>query len=68
MDKEGIVFGILLSLLAQGFYDIIFYVSQGKYVEEWAALTATSGTLLFLLLVLSRKGFFSKDKRKSKTK
>jgi small-conductance mechanosensitive channel len=65
MDKESIAFGIILAVAVQGFYDILFYISQGKYVEEWASLTALSGTLAFLLIVLLWKGYF-KPKQKTK--
>ena len=64
MDKEGIAVGIIRALLVQGLYDILFYVSQGKYVEEWASFTALSGTLASLLFVLSWKGYFKIQKTK----
>jgi hypothetical protein len=68
MDKESIAVGIIPSLLAQGLYDILFYVSQGKYVEEWASFAALSGTLAFLLFVLSRKGYFKPKQKQKKQK
>ena len=68
MDKEGIVLGIILALIIQGLYDILFYVSQGRYVEEWASLTAMSGTLAFLLFVLSWKSYFKPKQKRKKQK
>jgi len=68
MDKESIAVGIILALLVQGLYDILFYVSQGKYVEEWASFTALSGTLAFLLVFLSWKGYFKPKQKPKKQK
>jgi hypothetical protein len=68
MDKEGIAVGIILALLVQGLYDVLFYVSQGKYVEEWASFTALSGTLAFLLFVLAWKGYFRPKQKQKKQK
>ncbi|MCJ7631436.1 hypothetical protein MUP77_03405 [Candidatus Bathyarchaeota archaeon] len=64
MDKEGIAFGILLSLLVQGFYEVIFYTLQGKFVEEWAASAATLGAFATFLGLLHWKGYFKKQKIK----
>ena len=60
MDKEGIVFGILLSLIVQGFYGMIFYAIQVRYVEEIAAMIATFGTFAVFYGVLRSKGYFER--------
>jgi hypothetical protein len=60
MDKEGIVFGILLALLVQGFYEVIFYAIQGKFVEEWAASAASVVTFAVLFGLFYWKGYFKK--------
>jgi hypothetical protein len=65
MDKKGFVFGVLFSLLAQGFYETIFYALQRKFVEEWAASVASVGAFAVLLGLFYWIGYFKpKQKRK----
>jgi hypothetical protein len=65
MDKKSFVFGVLFSLLAQGFYETIFYALQGKLAEEWAASMAVTLALAFLSGLFYWKGYF-KPKQKTK--
>jgi uncharacterized membrane protein YhhN len=65
IDKVSLAFGVILSLCAQGLYETIFYAYQGKTNEEWAALIATIGTVVILILALYWKGYF-KDAEKKK--
>jgi hypothetical protein len=48
IDKEGIVWGVMISLAVQGLYDVLFYWLGGKIVEEWMAFSAAFLTLLFI--------------------
>ena len=66
MDKEGVVFGVLFSLLAQGFYETIFYALQGKFFEEWAASIASCGAFAFLFGFFYWKGYLRGKTEKPK--
>lgn len=56
IDKEGIAWGVILSLAVQGFYDVLFYWMGGKIVEEWIAFVAVSLSLFFVIVIFYTTG------------
>lgn len=64
MDKESIVFGLVLSLAAQGLYDALLYGFSGKTIEENGAVFAAFVTVTFILLIFEVAGNFRKEVRR----
>lgn len=68
IDREGIAVGVLLSLFAQGFYDILFYAVSGRIAEEWTAFIAMGAAFIFLILTFFRAGYFKERKHRRQKK
>jgi energy-converting hydrogenase Eha subunit F len=64
MDKESIIFGLVLSLTAQGLYDALLYGFSGKTIEENGAVFAAFVTVTFILLAFEIITNFRKDVRR----
>lgn len=66
VDKEGIAWGVILSLAVQGLYDTFYYMLIGRLWERWAAAMGVSLTLLFIFLIFFATGSLKEKKRHEK--
>jgi hypothetical protein len=66
VDKEGIAFGVLLSLAAQVMYDTLFYYYSGKFLEEWIAAICGTAVVVIVLLIFLSVGVLRKKEKKQR--
>jgi hypothetical protein len=64
IDKEGIVWGVILSLAVQGLYNSLFFLVGGEIIAEWASATSAILSVVFVFLVFYLTGSL---KKKAKT-